>query len=216
MELTIRSWTHEENHSGAWHTASRASAPMKQREHGYTFLCRFKCQGSEWTNKTPSTEGETLTSQVFQLKGISFKISFDRKMAKKSLGPVYATLRAPATVRSFTTVALRNIMRSSVVKTVKAPGVCWGESEELPLCKLWLKRPVQRACRQAKNRTIHIMTAHIIRLMLRAFTRRLYPHPYPDPYNILVLLLLRILCTHMFAFILTYFVLPIVYPYAYV
>ena len=77
---------------------------------------------------------------------------------------------------------------------------------------------MQRACRQAKNGTMHIsiMTAHIIRLMLLAFTCRLYPHPYPDPYNDLVLLLLRILCTHMFAFILTYFVLPIVYPYAYV
>lgn len=46
------------------------------------------------------------------------------------------------------------------------------------------------------------MTAHIVRLMLLAFTCRLSPHLYLDPYKALVLLVLRIFCTPLFAFII--------------
>lgn len=57
---------------------------------------------SEPTNSTTSIEGETLTLQVFSSKAYLSKYLSHRKMAKKPLGPVYATLGAPATVRSFT------------------------------------------------------------------------------------------------------------------
>ena len=57
---------------------------------------------SEPTNWTTSIEGETLTLQVFGQKAYLSKYLSHRKMAKKPLGPVYATLGAPATVWSFT------------------------------------------------------------------------------------------------------------------